>query len=262
MKSNEQECYHGFMKKNNQGSALTIILVLMAIALGLVIGGMWYLNTTTVAQLQKSLEETKNELAMVKSEKEQAKEDIKKAMGNVETPLGKFMLLKAFSTRAQKVLSAAAKKDIDTIIVFVQKQPEVLIQDKPQLPADVQKAVTSVKAEIAKAKIGGSAVKTSTDEDKIGTTATLQGTLTYVQDEAVLGGGMFSLVDDATGAKYYFYFDPATSETLQDTMVGKEVTISVLITGAANGMVTYDVVKGPTLVATTNTAPTTEPIQE
>lgn len=246
------------MKKNNQGSALTIILVLMAIALGLVIGGMWYLNTTKVAQLQKSLDETKNELAMVKSEKEQAKEDVKKALGNVETPLGKFMLLKAFTVRAQKVLSAAAKKDIDTIVVFVQKQPEVLIQDKPQLPADVQKAVTSVKAEIVKAKIGGSAIKTSTDKDKIGTKATLEGTLTYVQQEAVLGGGMFSLVDDATGMKYYFYFDPATTKTLQNSMVGKTVTVDVLITGAANGMVTYDVVSGPTLV----TAPTTEPTQE
>lgn len=237
--------------KNTKGSTLTIVLAVVAVALAAGLGYVWYSNNKVILELNKRYTETQSELTKVKSEAQEAREEVKAAASDVSTPLGRLALLRAFTAKAEKVLSKAGKDNLDTVIVYIEKQPEVLLEKNPQLPADVRQAVTELKKELQQVKIKASAVQSTSDEAKVGTTVTLEGTLDFIQSDAVMGGGVFSLVDDETGAKYFFYFAPATSTNLQQTMVGKTVTVDVLITNAAKGMVTYDVVSGPTLVTST-----------
>jgi hypothetical protein len=161
-------------------------------------------------------------------------------------------------------LTPEAKADLDKIIVYVEKQPVVLVQKPAQLPAEIQTAVDNVKAEVQKAKV--KAVATSeakqlagTPTPAVGKTVELTGTLTAGPTDTILGSNVYSLVDKTDGQTYYFQFSDANATKVNE-MVGQEVTITIKTTGTtADGMVTYEVSSGPTL--TEAVTPTTKPTE-
>lgn len=252
------------------GSGTTILIIILAIVAGLAVAGAAY-NQNRVMQLQKQVADLTQQVAEVGQATQEAKagvgealregaEEIAQAIGGVENAPVRLALFKAYVNKLKAALTPEAKADLDKIVVYVEKQPVVLVQKPAQLPAEIQTAVDSLKAEITKAKVaavGASLIKQLTGTlTPVGKTVTLTGTWTDAGVDPMTGGQVFSLVNEADGQTYYFQFSGNNVATAAE-MVGEEVTLTVKITGLEDGMVTYDVVSGPTLAA--EATPTAKP---
>lgn len=251
-------------QKSSGGKTIAIVFGILLI--GLILIGL--ANRNKITQLSKSLTQTQEQVEDVSQESQEAQESIKNeikegvseiagSIKDINNPLVRLALAKAYTEKLKDVVDSQTKEDLNTVILYIEKQPAVLLQKTPQLPSEVQQALTNIKASIAKAKVSAVATSLSTalaTTTDIGDTVTLTGTLEFVQDDTITGGSIFMLTDSETGEKYYLEFN-ATNSTSVKNMVGKEVSVKVKITGNENGIVTYDVVSGPTL-ATTSPMPT------
>ncbi len=240
-------------KKSSTG--MVVGVVGLVIIIGLV--GLWFVNRNSINQLSDQLAQTKSQVEDVQKESQEAKMDAVDAMkegaqnvagaiDDINNPVVRLALTKAYVNKISSALDTAGKNDLNTIVVFVEKQPVVLTQKQPQLPAEVSQAVANLKTKIAALKTSV-ATSVSDTTSKIGQGITLQGTLAFVSDDSVFGGSVFTLTTNE-GKKYYFEFNQATSTQIKNTMLGKEVAIQIKVTGLSDGHITYDVVSGPTLV--------------
>lgn len=255
-------------KKSSTGMAFGII---GAIAIVLLIG-LWFVNRSSIDDLSRQLAQTQSQVMNVQKETQEAKSEVKDemkegvdqisgALDDINNPIVRLALTKAYVSKLQSTLDAKSKEDLNVILVYVQKNPTVLVKKPATWPADVQQAVTNLQTKLASAR---ASVATSVADAQTATQAkvndllTLTGTLAFVSDDSTLGGSVFVMTTTEGGKKYYFEFNKTTSDQIKSSMLGKEVSIRVKVTGIEDGHVTYDVVSGPTLVSATPTAAPTQ----
>lgn len=250
-------------KKSNTGWIIGIV-ALIALA---IVGGLWFLNRTKIDQLSRQLAQTQQEVQEVQQESQQTKEgvadslregadNITDAIGDIKNPAVRLALAKAYAEKLRGVLDAQTEEDLDTILVYVEKNPTVLVSKPAQLPAEVQTAINNVKTKLANARASVATTVADAKEAaalKVGQGIRLEGTITFVADDPVLGGSVFMLTTDE-GKKYYLQFNEANSTNVKNSMVGKEVSVQVRITGIEDGDIRFDVISGPTLVSSAPTA--------
>lgn len=253
---------------------VTLALVLML----LLAGGFGFTNQNKATQLQRQLEETQQQLADVVTEKEEAQtnvvDEIKdqvanvaESIGDVDNPLLRFALMKQYVANLASALKPESKQQLDAVIVYVQKNPTVLIQPE-QLPASYSATLTAIKQELTASRAQAVAVLkqqianslTPTPVAVVGQTYNLTGMLTLVETDPVLGGTYFKMTDTNYGEPFYLYLSPANATQVQQTMLDQVVTVQVKVTSIQDGFVTYTVVSGPTLATTKPTnQPTVKP---
>ena len=262
-------------KTAQAGSGSTILIIILAIVAALAVAGALY-NQNRVMQLQKQVANLTNQVQQVNQEAQQAKQNVgqevaqglqnvAQAIQGIDNPKVRLSLFQAYANKLKALLTPETKADLDKIIVYVEKQPMVLVQKPAQVPAEIQTAIENIKAEVQKAKVKAVATSTvtqmaGTPTPAVGKTVELTGTLTAGPTDTILGGNVYSLVDKTDGQTYYFQFSEANAAKV-NSMVGQEVTITIKTTGTtADGMVTYEVVTGPTPVSAVT--PTAMPVSE
>ena len=259
--------------KRETGSGATWLIIILAIvAIGLAAGAAYEANL--VNQLSRQLNDTRQQLADVQQTADAAQaelqqsaaqgvQNIAQAIQKVENPALRLQLFKAYAAKVKAVLTPESQKQLNTIVVYVEKDPTVLIKPPATWPSDVQAAVTAVKAEITKAKTKAVAtvqLKDLTAPTPVpGKTVVLTGILEFVSTDPVTGAGVFKLTNESDELDYYFQFSPTNTEEYKTSLVGQTVKMTVKITGEANGLVTYDVVSGPTAASTASPSPTIAP---
>jgi outer membrane murein-binding lipoprotein Lpp len=259
-------------KTTQTGSGSTVLIIILAVVAGLAVAGALY-NQNRVMQLQKQLADLTKQVQEVNQQAEAVRqdvlnaaegglEDVAKAIQGVDSPQVRLSLFKAYANKLKAALTPEAKIDLDKIIVYVEKQPVVLVQKPAQLPAEIQTAIDNIKTEVQKAKVTAVAATTmkqtaGTPTPAAGKTVVLTGMLAEGPADTMLGGNVYTLVDNTDGQTYYFQFSD-TNAVKVNSMVGQDVSITIKTTGTtADGMVTYEVVSGPTLVA--DVTPTVKP---
>jgi len=252
---------------------VTLALVLML----LLAGGFGFTNQNKATQLQRQLEETQQQLADVVTEKEEAQtnvvDEIKdqvanvaESIGDVDNPLLRFALMKQYVANLASALKPESKQQLDAIVVYVQKNPTVLLQPE-QLPASYSATLTAIKQELTAARAQAVAVLkqkvadslTPTPVAVVGQTYNLTGMLTVVETDPILGGTYFKMTDTNYGEPFYLYLSPSNSAQVQQTMLDQVVTVQVKVTSIQDGFVTYTVISGPTLGST---SPTNNPTSQ
>lgn len=251
--------------EQNSPSALSIgIIIILLLAVGLLVA-----NTVTsqgkMTQLQNELTTAKEQLvdlenqiaqskkAVVEEAQQQAQE-VAAAFAEIESPVSRWALVKQFYAKIASALQPETKKQLDTVIVFVEKQPVVLV-DPSQLPASMSAILSTAKAELKAARgavatqKSSEATGTASPSAVVGKTFNLTGTLTFLEDDPVLGGSYFKLTDTNYGEPFVLYLNGTTAATTKSTMEGKVVTVQVKVTSEKGGIVTYDVISGPTLAS-------------
>lgn len=256
---------------------LSIILLIIAVAaIGLLVF-YFFFSRNQINQLTRSLNQTRQEVMDVKEEAEEAKmKTAEEAMGgirstadalkDVENPAVRLALIKAYASQLRPLLTAVSQKDLDTVLVYVEKNPEALVTRNPTLPREVVLAINNLKTRARNLRIAGVATMQKVDEALYtqGETVSLTGTIAFAQDDPALGGSVFTLTDSETGYVYYLVFNESNSQTIKSTMDGKEVRVTVRVTSRANEPLTFQVISGPTLVigvtpsATQTPTPTTQ----
>lgn len=261
-------------QNSGEGSKSSTGMIIGVVAAVAVVGliALWFINRSSIDQLTRQVTNTQDQVQDVQSEANKAQEnvgeaikegveDVANSIGDINNPVVRLALAKAYVAKLQSTLDAKSKEDLNVVLVYVQRQPTVLVKPPATWPADVQQALTNLKTKLANAKASVATFMADAKETvqyKVNDLLTLTGTLEFVSDDSVLGGSVFMLTETGTGKKYYFEFNQANSEQIKSTMVGKEVSIKVKITGIEGGNVTFDVVSGPTLVvATVTPVPTT-----
>lgn len=259
-------------KTAQTGSGTTILIIILAILAGLAVAGALY-NQNRVMQLQKQVADLTNQVQEVNQQAQEAREkvaetakegieDVTQALQKVENPQIRLALFQAYAKKLAAVLTPETKADLDKIVVYVEKQPVVLVKPPAQWPAEIQTAMENIKGEAQKAKVkavAATAVKSlpGTPTPAAGKTVTLAGIWTDAGVDPIVGGQMFSLIDKTDNQTYYFQFSGSNLTSAQ-ALVGQEVNITVKTTGTtADGMVTYEVVSGPTAAA--DLTPTVKP---
>lgn len=259
-------------QENSGGSAgkviaiIILVLLIVAVVVGL------FVQPDLLTKLTRSFSKTQNQVENVQEETAEAQQEVVsetqeglqevgQAISEVDNPLIRLMLAKAYATKLTSALSEQGKEDLNTVIVYVEKQPEILIQPTPAWPAEVKAALTRLQTEIAKAKVKSVAVsliKAIEDANsKVGDSVKLTG-LWESTDQAETLGSVFMLTDSTSGQVYYFQMSGTAAENAME-LVGSEVTVTVKITSEEDGYVTYDVVSGPTEVPVTTP---TESVEE
>lgn len=250
------------------GSGSTILIILLAVlALGAL--GWAVVNQSMVDKLKRELTQTQDQLEQVVAESEAAKQEVAQAalegaqgigqtIQGVENPQLRLSLFQAYASKLRTLLTPESQAELDKVVVYVEKQPVVLVQQLEQMPAEIQTAIQTIKTEMGQAKVKPVASTQITDAaiptPAEGKTVTLTGTLEFVQVDPVTGAGIFKLVDPATEQEYYFQFNAANTQQYQASLVDQNVTVTVKTTGTENGYVTYDVVSGPTKVSASPTS--------
>lgn len=251
-------------KSRNLTYILIFVLFLIVIAL---LGGGLYIGHSRINQLTRQLNQTQKQVQNVQQEANKTKEDTTQAAMNgikdtagaikdVENPVIRLALAQAYAQNLKQYLTKSSQTDLDTILLYVNDNPKVLVTKNPTLPKEVALAVSNLKTAVRNLKIAGVATMQKIDKELYtqGEVVTLTGTINYVEDDTDLSGSIFTLTDSKTGYVYYFEFNEANSKIIEETMDGKEVTVTVKVTSKANEPLTFQVIKGPTLV-TTSPAP-------
>lgn len=264
--------------EESSSKGLWIGVVLALLVMVVLAGGFGINSQNKTRQIQRQLEETQQQLADVVTEKEEAKVDVvdeikdqvtnvAESIGDVDNPLLRFALMKQYVANLASALKPESKQQLDTVVVYVQKNPTVLLQPE-QLPASYSATLTAIKQELTAARAQAVAVLkqqiantlTPTPAAVVGQTYNLTGMLTMVETDPVLGGTYFKMTDTNYGEPFYLYLSPSNATQVQQTMLDKEVTVQVKVTSIQDGFVTYTVVSGPTLATAQPTSkPTTKP---
>ncbi len=238
------------------------LLIVAVIALGLFLFNFFF-SRSKIDQLTRSLNETKDQVENVKEESEEAKNEMAmgaaegvkstaEAIKDVENPAVRLALIKAYAAQLRLLLPSASQKDLDTVLVYLDKNPAVLVTKNPSLPKEVVTAINNLKTSARNLRTAGAATMQKVDEVLYtqGETVELTGTIAFVQDDPALGGSVFTLTDSETGYVYYFVFNEANSQTIKNTMVGKEVEVTIKVTSKTYEPLTFQVVSGPSLAST------------
>ncbi len=247
---------------------LSIILAIVAV---LAIGALvfyFFFSQSKIDQLTRALNETKQQVMDVKKESDEAKKETAMtamegmrstadAIKDVQNPQVRLALIKAYAETLRPLLTSTSQKDLDTILVYVNGNPKVLVTKNPTLPKDVVLAINNLKTRARNLKIAGIATMQKIDKELYtqNEVVNLTGTIAFVEDDPALGGSVFTLTDSETGYVYYLVFNETNSETIKNSMLNKEVNVTVKVTSKANEPLTFQVVKGPTLAKASNPAP-------
>lgn len=249
----------------------TILLTLAIIAIIILLGGFLF-NYTRIDQLTRSLEDTKKQIQNVQMTSQDAKEnvqesamegaqDIASAIKDVENPAARLALAKAYAARLNSFLTASERSDLNTVVLYIEKNPSALYADNPNLPADVQDSLDNLRAKLSTVRSNSVATIQEVDEAtySLNEELTITGTIRFVDDDEVLGGSIFALEDKETGNIFYLHFNEANSENIKQNMLDQEVSIEIRVTSRAGQPLTFQVVSGPVLAEETSdeTEPTT-----
>lgn len=254
------------------GIAITTILLILAIIVIIILVGGFLFNYTRIDQLTRSLQDTQKQVQEVRNESDQAKanlqgqakeglSNIADAIKDVENPAVRLALVKAYAARLNSFLTPSERNDLNTVVVYIEKNPDVLFSENPNLPQDVRTALNRIRTKVT--SLTGNSVATMQEIDEAiyspGETVTITGTIEYVGEDEVLGGGIFTLTDSETGYVYYLHFNQANSQNIQENMVGEEVSVNIRVTSRANEPLTFQVVSGPTQSDTQDAETTSAP---
>lgn len=258
-----------FKQSANAGGIGTTVLLVIALIVVIILLGGFLFNYTRIDQLTRALQDTQKQVQNVQQEREMAKnnlqeqaiesaQDIAGAIKDVKNPAIRLALTKAYAARLRTLLTTQEQEDLDTIVVYVEKNPGTLFQDNPNLPSNVALAIKNLQAKLTTARNNSVATVQEIDDATYSPNevVTLTGTIEYVDDDEILGGSIFTLKDTETGNVFYLHFNEANSENIQENMVGQEVTLNVKVTSKANEPLTFQVISGPTLVAGVQLSPT------
>lgn len=252
------------------GKSGFLSIILFGIALLAVIALVFYFffSRSKIDQLTRALNETKQQVQDVKEESEEAKQDTAmaaisgmrstaQAIQDIDNPQVRLALINAYAESLRPQLSSASQKDLETILVYVNGDPKVLVTQNPVLPKEVLLAINNLKTRARNLKIAGIATMQSLDKALYtdGEIVNLTGVIEFVQDDPALGGSVFTLTDSETGYVYYLVFNEANSQTIKNSMLGKEVNVTVKVTSKANEPLTFQVMRGPTLATVSPTRP-------
>jgi len=256
----------------SKSGLLSIVLAIVAILAICALVFYFFFSQSKIDQLTRALDETKEQVMDVKKESDEAKKDTAmtamegvkstaEAIKDVQNPLVRLALIKAYSTSLRPLLSTVSQKDLDTILVYVDKNPTVLVTKNPTLPKDVVLAINNLKTRSRNLKIAGIATMQKIDKELYtqNEIVNLTGKITFVEDDPALGGSVFTLTDSDTGYVYYLVFNETNSQTIKNSMLNKEVNVTVKVTSKASEPLTFQVIKGPTLATAASPAPTTTP---
>lgn len=249
---------------------LSIILLIIATCAVAALIFYFFFSQSKIDQLTRALDETKQQVMDVKKESEEAKKETAmtaingmrstaEAIKDIENPTVRLALIKAYAQSIRPALSTASQKDLDTVLVFIEGDPKVLITKNPILPKEVVLAINNLKTRMRNLKIAGIATMQSLDKKLYtqGEIINLTGEIAFVEDDPALGGSIFTLTDSETGYVYYLVFNETNSQNIKDSMLNEEVNVTIKVTSKANEPLTFEVVKGPTLA--TSAKPTTKP---
>lgn len=260
------------------GKSSFISIILFGIAVLAIIALVFYFffSRSKIDQLTRALNETKQQVMDVQKESEEAKKETAmeviegtrstaQAIKDIENPQVRLALINAYAQNLRPQLSTANQKDLETILVYVNGDPKILVTKNPVLPKEVLLAINNLKTQVRNLKIAGIATMQSIDE-KLYTQneiVNLTGVISFVGDDPALGGSVFTLTDSETGYVYYLVFNEANSQNIKNSMLDKEVDVTIKVTSKVNEPLTFQVMKGPTLTNTptptksaTNTSPT------
>lgn len=248
-----------------------ILLIVAVVAVGLLLFNFFF-SKSKIDELTRSLNQTKQQVANVEDETNEAKQEMAgeaaeglkstaDAIKDVENPAVRLALIKAYAAQIRPLLTGQSQKDLDTVLVYVDKNPAVLVTKNPTLPKEVVTAVNNLKTRARNLKIAGVATMQKVNETLYtqGETVELTGTIAFVQDDPALGGSVFTLTDSETGYVYYLVFNEANSQTIKDTMLNQEVDVTVKVTSRVYEPLTFQVVTGPKLASGSNTSSKTSP---
>ncbi len=264
--------------KNDRSSFIIVSLfIITAVIIGLFIAGFIF-NKSKIDQLTQSLQETQKQVQDVKQQTEESKESVMEAkmeglqdaagaIKDVKNPAVRLALTKAYLASIRSQLTPANQKDLDSVIVYLEKNPNAIFVKATTLPPDVIQSVNNLKTAVKAKKIAG--IMTMQKIDKAiyspGEIINLTGTIQFVQDDEITGGSIFTLTDSETGYVYYLEFNEANSQTIKNSMLGETVKVSVKVTSKANEDLTFQVLTGPTPVAvptqSSNSSPTPTTVQ-
>lgn len=216
-----------------------------------IFAGGFYLNHSRLNKLESAQKMAQNQMKEPATATPIPLKDIK-------DPAERLALIHTYAAALNPLLTSARQKDLETVIVYVNGNPKVLITKNPDLPKDVAAAVANLKTAVKNLKVAGTIIKQSTANTSYnqGDTFNLTGTINFVADDEELGGSIFSLKDSESGDMYYLHFNEANSANIKANMIGEEVTLSVKVTSKATEPLAFQVTKGPVLTSSLSTNPT------
>lgn len=237
------------------------ILITVGVLAALVV--LAVMNRSALTELSRKIGKTQDQVNDVANQVEESKDammdeaadqaqQVADSMLTVDNPIIRLLLLNAYKTRIANTLTSKTQNDLNTVIVFVQKQPTVLLQPTSSYPADIQTALSSVASAAAKLKASVAATaqtptQPETANPVVGQTATITGEIRFVAQDPILGGSYFQMNQTNYGQPFFFYLNPTTSSQVMADMEGQVVSVEVEITSVEDGYVTYTVTSGPTL---------------
>lgn len=245
----------------NRSSLISLTLLIIAILAIVLLIFYFFFSRSRIDQLTRSLNETKEQVQNVGEESEEARREMAmeaaegmkstaEAIKDVENPAVRLALIKAYAAQIRPLLTGQSQKDLDTVLVYIDKNPAVLVTKNSSLPKEVVLAINNLKTRARNLRIAGVATMQKVDEVLYtqGETVELTGTIAYVADDPALGGSVFTLTDSETGYVYYLVFNETNSQTIKEDMVDRDVEVTVKVTSRAYEPLTFQVVTGPTLV--------------
>ncbi len=224
-------------------SWLYVLLFLVALVILAGLAGGFYLNHSRIARLENAQKQMKGE------SNTPAPTTI--SLKDINDPTVRLALIHSYAAALNPLLTTARQKDLETIIVYVNGNPKVLVTKNPDLPKDVALAVSNLKTSVKNLKAAGTVIKQRTDNVSYaqGDTINLTGTISFVADDPELGGSIFSLTDSESGEIYYLHFNDANSANIKSTMLDKEVTLTAKVTSKVTEPLAFQVTKGPVLTS-------------
>lgn len=240
-------------------SVVIMIFLLVAIAAmiayNVVIQGKVQELTTQVAQSKEQIATAELLVAQTKAQQAQKEQEMSVAQqfAELDNPAARLALVKKYYSKIAAALKPATKNQVDTVIIYVEKQPAVLV-DPTQLPASYSAILAIAKDELKAAKVALAIKKveeattvTASASTVIGKTYQLTGMFNFAHDDPVLGGSYFKMTDTNYGEPFYLYLSSANAASAKTELDNQIATVKVKVTGQKDGYVSYDVLSGPTL---------------
>ncbi len=243
--------------EEKDGAMKTIVIVLVIIA----IGALGYYLITNNSQPNSANEVVDEVMENVDEARDDAAETVEDVLSSdVVRRLAAFRVV---SEKVNALLSEAGQDQLNVVVLYVEKDPTVLVADQTTYPEEVQAAVTEVKTELqtllSEAAVVAQEKLTAAQQAKleeeagkavaVGDTLVVNGMLEVASEDSPVGT-VFMVTDEVVGITYYFVFDAVTTQTLMAEMVNEEVVLEVEVTEVTDeGAFGYVVTSGPVLAS-------------